>query len=167
MPMKNFIKAKSVSLWARRPKVPCGALGEPLPAVWGRWSCPFTHPGKPHLGCCAQFWLLSTRDTWSSWSWSSGASRLKEGCQATGQEALSRNWCTEISTRIWDRPWLCGWLSTETDCPERLLSLSHWRYSRITILCSKIALLQQEGWIRCPTLPPPNQIDSVIQWFFK
>lgn len=89
-------------------------------------------------------------------------------CQAIGQEAMGKNWCTENSAWIWRRTFLCRWQSTGTNCLSwRLWSVLHWRYSRTIwtqscIMCCRITLLAQRGWTRWSIVVLSNLIYSVI-----
>lgn len=52
---------------------------------------------------------------------------------------------------------LCRWLCTGTDCPDRLWGLPKWRYpgtvwTQTCAMCSAMALLEQRGWARQPTV---------------
>lgn len=140
-----------------------------------------------NLEYCVQFWTSKT-ETWSSWSKSSEgqqrwwgdwsisfmrkcreSSALKEECQedgpgsahwcqAIGQEAAGRTWCTGSSTGICGRSSsLCVWLWIGTGYPERLGKLLQWKYPgtiwmQSCTVCARKILLEQ-GWDEPTTNP--------------
>lgn len=64
---------------------------------------------------------------------------------------------------------LCRWLSTETDCWEKLWRLPQGRYSSLdTTLCHVLWVPEQGGWIRWPTVVLSNLShpfwNSLILW---
>lgn len=61
--------------------------------------------------------------------------------------------------------------STGTACPERVWSLSHWRWEPFghnpVQWCSRVALFEQGNWMKWPIVAPCNLTHSVIQWSYE
>lgn len=72
-------------------------------------------------------------NVWKMYIWRKRVKRMEAGfyrwCWAVRWEEIGRNRITDSSTWTRGRTLLCGWPSTGTDCPKRLWSLLHCRYS--------------------------------------
>ena len=90
-------------------------------------------------------------------------------CQEKRQWAQTKT--QEVLPEQQETPFLLwGWLSTGTDCPERLWCLPPWRYSKAVwtwswATGSKQPCLSREGQTRWPPEVPSNPDHTVVLWF--